>query len=96
MSLLTSAAANFDDALPPPAGDAITPPQFCQRQFRVLVAATANPRHYFRPLRLGENVRHRHEFSQIQAAQIGGRLSFVASGVPPDVEGVRLAARMSV
>jgi len=42
----------------PPAGDVITPQQFPQRDFRVLVSTTTNPRHYFRPFGFGENVRH--------------------------------------
>ncbi len=42
----------------PPAGDAMPPEQPHQRQFRGLVPAPANPRHHFRPLRLGENVCH--------------------------------------
>ena len=44
--------------MPPPTFDAVPAQQFGQRQFRLLVAAPANPRHHFRPLRLGENVRH--------------------------------------
>jgi hypothetical protein len=48
--------ANFH--MPPPAADAMPPHQHRQRQFRVLVPAPTNPRHHFRPLRLGKNVRH--------------------------------------
>src|SRR6185295_8270584 len=58
MSQLTLAATNNESLLPPPAGDAMRSQQLRQCQFRVLVAAPANPRHHFRPLRLGENVRH--------------------------------------
>jgi len=42
----------------PPTCDAMRSQKYCQSQFRVLVPAPANPRHHFRPLRLGENVRH--------------------------------------
>ena len=42
--------------VPPPAGNFVPTQQFCQRQFRVLVPAPANPRHHLRPLRLGENI----------------------------------------
>jgi hypothetical protein len=38
--------------LPPPPGDAVRPQQLRQRDFGVLVAAPANPRHHFRPLLL--------------------------------------------
>ena len=58
MSQLTLAATNDESLLPPPARDAVTTQQFYQRQLRVLVPAPANPRHHFRTLRLGENVRH--------------------------------------
>ncbi len=47
---------NFN--LPSPAGDPVRAQQPRQRQFRVPVAATANPRHHLGPLRHGENISH--------------------------------------
>jgi hypothetical protein len=42
---LTSAATNEDGPLPTPAGDAVPPKQFRQRQFSLLVPAPANAPH---------------------------------------------------
>lgn len=42
----------------PPARDAVPPHQFRQRQFRVLVPASANPGHDIGAFRLGEDVWH--------------------------------------
>jgi hypothetical protein len=39
-----------------PAGDVMPPQQFHQGNLRILVPASANSRHHFRPLRLGENI----------------------------------------
>lgn len=55
---LASAFRNPHLNLPAPARQAMPPQQFRQRQFRGLVAARADARHHFRPLRLGEHVRH--------------------------------------
>jgi hypothetical protein len=41
-----------------PASDVVATQEFHQRDFRPFVAAPANARHYYRPFRLGENVRH--------------------------------------
>ena len=45
--------------MPPPPGDAMAPKEPHQGQFRVLVPARPDARHHLRPLRLGENVRHK-------------------------------------
>jgi hypothetical protein len=42
--------------MPPPAGDALRPEDFCQRQFCVLVPATPNPRHDFGTFSFGKDV----------------------------------------
>lgn len=42
----------------PPARDVVATEQFCQRQFRVLVPASSNPRHHLRSLGFGEDVGH--------------------------------------
>src|SRR2546430_2136213 len=48
-----STIGNPQSNLPPPAGDALRPQQLRQCNFRLLVAASANPRHHFRALPLG-------------------------------------------
>ena len=59
-----------DFLITPPASDAIRPENFCQRQFRVLVSSSGNPRHHFRPLRFSENIRHfNHEIHELHESQ---------------------------
>jgi len=47
--------------LPPPARDAMPPQQFRQRQFRILVAAPANPRHHLGTFGFGKDISHSYE-----------------------------------
>jgi hypothetical protein len=44
--------------MPPPSFEVMLTQKLCQRYFRFLITASANPRHYFRPLRFCENVGH--------------------------------------
>ncbi len=46
-----------DFLIPTPAGDLVLPEKCCERDFCVLVPASANQTHYFRTLRFGENVK---------------------------------------
>jgi len=52
-----SAFRNPNLDLSAPSRDSVGAQQFCQRQFRVLVSAPANARHYLRPLPFGEDFR---------------------------------------
>ena len=45
--------------MPPPAGNSIRAQQPRQRQFRVLVPATANPRHHLETFCFGKDIRHK-------------------------------------
>ena len=47
-----------DFLIPPPAGNFVPAKKFRQRDFCVLVAASANPRHDFRTLCLAVNISH--------------------------------------
>ena len=47
-----------DFLIPTPAGNLVPAKYFYQRNFCVLIPATANPRHHFRPFDFGENVCH--------------------------------------
>jgi hypothetical protein len=50
-----------------PAAHAVTAQENHQGEFRILVAAPANPRHDFGAFRLGENIRHSESFREVIA-----------------------------
>ncbi len=85
--------------MPPPARDFVFAKNLYQREFRVLVPAPANPRHHFRPLRLGENVRHssgiKAHFESGQIPLATGRyvLNCNAIEVPRQIELVQQACQ---
>ncbi len=62
-----------DGLMPPPTPDFVLPQQAHERDFSLLIPAPPNPRHHFRPLRLGEYVRH-YDSSRLRRRTTGRQL----------------------